>query len=545
MEIYTFDKSLQERLVEYTAILSSRGEIVPASQIKAEWSYHVELVIEPVGWRALWKIPKLTCQEFEIRYPTVVIVDVEQVDFSELSALVKIIAVQDEIHLPEKYDVSLTELYPTHNQEITSLDMVGTASCVDQLRFFFNYLWMPWDADDDDNMDWVALHLESRIRLFFDMKRGSICDETCDVIRTLMREGREIQAKITTLEADISDEDDENERVLDEGKTCQLMKLHFRLQQIRTEMEVLENPAMRDMLARNREPDATNTELKRRESRGKRPEGYFVWLGGSIEETLESLTKVRTFLSPDTFLKTINCLQDALYTSDTNDIVLIGDGEHLIRGAGGLEEGGTMKGLCSTQHTILIPRETECGPSLLDFSGGEVILENISVDLGELRAGILVRKGIVRISDCRIFSSNSSVIKLGIVVLSNAKLIAEKTTFIGLGSAIVVHANGYASLSECNFQNCTDGIQLHDDSSVSITDCALSNFKEYGIRMETKKYINGLEHSTGGLNILDNISEVSLNNCKFENNGKGDVALRPSANIALAIKQELTSSLAS
>lgn len=58
--------------------------------------------------------------------------------------------------MSEKYDVALIELYPTHNQENTALDMVGTASCLDQLRFFYKYLWMPWDIDDDDNVDWVS-----------------------------------------------------------------------------------------------------------------------------------------------------------------------------------------------------------------------------------------------------------------------------------------------------------------------------------------------------------------------------------------------------
>ena len=303
MEIFTFDKCLQERLVEFSGILSSREDVVPASQIRSEWAYHVELVIEPVGWRALWKIPKFTCQDFEIHYPTIVVVEVQQVDFAELTALVKIVAVQDDIHLPEEYDVPLTELYVTQVQENDALDMVGTANCIDMLRFFYNYLWMPWDVDDDDNVDWVAKHLEPRLRLFFDMKRGSVCKKTCDVIRSLMREGREIQAKISRLETDMSDDEDEREGSLDEGKACQLLKLHFRLQQIKTEMEVMENPAMRNMLIRHQGNSAMEVETKRRESGIRRLEGYFVWLGGSLEETISSLSTAKGFLPPETVVK--------------------------------------------------------------------------------------------------------------------------------------------------------------------------------------------------------------------------------------------------
>lgn len=462
MEIFTFDKSLQERLVEYTDILSSHPNVVPASQIHSEWACHVELVIEPVGWRALWKIPRLTCQDFEIHYPTIVVVEVENVDFSELSALVKIVAVQDEISLPEKYDVPLIELYPTHEQENEVLDMIGTANCIDQLRFFFNYLWMPWDKDDDDNTDWVTLHLEARIRLFFDMKRGVVNKETCDVIRSLVREGKEIQSKISRLEDDISDEEEEQEGIMDEGKACQLMRLHFRLQHIKTEMEVLENPVMREVLTKNKSATMTERDIKRLESREKKPEAYFVWLGGSVSQMNSLIQKAKEFISDDLFLKISNCLQEALETSVAGDIVVIGEGEHQIRGTGGLEDGGTLKALGALDCTTICGRETESGPSLMDFSGGEVIVEGVSIHLGELQMGLLARKGTLRLIRCRIFVTSKSVIKLGIVVLPGAKLEANDTSFEGLGTAVVIHSGGGVTLNGCKFVECVEGIQVEE-----------------------------------------------------------------------------------
>lgn len=297
MEIYTFDKSLQERLVEFSEILSNQNKVVSASQIKSEWLNYVELVIEPVGWQALWKIPRLTCQDLKIHYPTIVVVEAEQVDFNDLLALVKITAVQDDIHLPEKYDVPLIELYPTQKQENKTLDMVGTASCIDQVRFFYNYLWMPWDLDDDENSDWVTLHLESRIRLFYDMKRGCVNKETCDVIRTLVREAREIQQNISKLEESISDEEEIESCFMDDGKACQLMKLHFRLQQIKTEMEILENPAIRDILARHRNSFMGEEQTRKHGNSDKQKEAHFVWLGGTSTEIKNALDKIETVVS--------------------------------------------------------------------------------------------------------------------------------------------------------------------------------------------------------------------------------------------------------
>lgn len=299
MEIYTFDKSLQERLTEYNTILKVQSRTVSASDISSEWAYYIELAIEPTGWQALWKIPRLLCEDFGIRYPTIVFVEAESVDFSELFAIVRIIAVQEDIHLPDTYEVPLIELYLTLNQKHTALDLLGTANCIDQLRFFYNYLWMPWDVNDDDHIDWLNNHLEIRLRLFFDMKRGIVNKETCDIIRSLIREAKEIEKKITHLEASISDEEEPHEGIADE--TCQLMKLHLRIQHIKTEMEVLENPVIREMLAKNHSL-SLNTEKKRNSKDGKNI-CYFVWLGGTVQELQEASNKIQTLLSEDLPIK--------------------------------------------------------------------------------------------------------------------------------------------------------------------------------------------------------------------------------------------------
>uniref|UniRef100_A0A0C9QWR0 Shcbp1-b_0 protein n=1 Tax=Fopius arisanus TaxID=64838 RepID=A0A0C9QWR0_9HYME len=538
MEIYTFDKSLQERLVELEEILSGRGTVVPASRIRHEWTFHVELVIEPVGWQALWKIPRLTCQEFEIHYPTIVLVQVENVECSDLSALVKIVAVQDEIHLPDKCDVPLMELYPTKDQENSAIDAEGTANCIDQLRYFFNHLWMPWDADDDDTSDWVTSHLETRVRLFFDMKRGDVNKDTCDIIRTLIREGKEISGKISRLEEDISDEEGETRCLVDEDKACQLVKLHFRLQQIKTEMDVLENPAMRDMLQRNPHSGINSGEVKRRESRGPRVEAYFVWLGGELGETMGSLQKAKEFLPEGVFIKTTGCMQEALHSSEMGDRVILGEGEHLISGAGGLEEGGMIVGIGDRKRIIVCAKDSTSGPSILDFSGGEVVLQNLTLDLGELQAGILVRKGTVKIIDCRIITSNQSVVKLGIVVLPGGRLILQNSSFVGLGTAVVIHNAGQCQMENCDFEDCIEGLQVQDGVDFQAIRCRFTNFKEYAIRMETDKYISGTESKTGSCEIVKDVAEITLEACIFANNLKGDVAIRPRLSVALSAKHD-------
>jgi hypothetical protein len=59
---------------------------------------------------------------------------VRDVIFQELQAVVDIVAVQDDISLPEQHEVPLTSLYPTKQQENEILDVNGIANCLDQLR---------------------------------------------------------------------------------------------------------------------------------------------------------------------------------------------------------------------------------------------------------------------------------------------------------------------------------------------------------------------------------------------------------------------------
>lgn len=66
------------------------------------------------------------------------------------------------------------------------------------------------------------------------------------------------------------------------------------------------------------------------------------------------------------------CLQEALLAADVGEIVFLGEGVHQIRGSGGLEEGGTIKGIGRAEHIMLSANDIESSPSLLDFSGQEV-----------------------------------------------------------------------------------------------------------------------------------------------------------------------------
>lgn len=49
MNVFEFEKSLLERLQESENVLRCKNVPVPASEVRSEWAYHIELQIEPAG----------------------------------------------------------------------------------------------------------------------------------------------------------------------------------------------------------------------------------------------------------------------------------------------------------------------------------------------------------------------------------------------------------------------------------------------------------------------------------------------------------------
>lgn len=310
MKTYSFDKSLHERFIEYTEILSNPEKPISASHIESEWVCDTEIVIEPIGWQALWNVPYSVCAQNQVHYPLVLLVEVLSIDYSALSALVKITWDKTDRYrvFPAEYKVKLIELYPTIEQSNTALDIIGTAHCLDRLRFFYTYLWMPWDNEDDDNIDWVSEHLESRLKFAYEIRRGAIDKQTCDLIRSLVREARHIWKKISHLENLITD--DEDKKFQTEDTTFKLMNLHFRLDQIKSEVGLLENPTLREMLLKH-------NAIENVKSKDEKVTCYFVWLDGTLEELRETCDKVQEILPDDISTRYAHILLNNLRKVDT------------------------------------------------------------------------------------------------------------------------------------------------------------------------------------------------------------------------------------
>ncbi|XP_020286510.1 protein nessun dorma [Pseudomyrmex gracilis] len=525
LDIFTFhDKTLAVRLDEFKNILSKEGRVVPASRIREEWVCDVELVIEPVGWQALWKISPMTCESFNIHYPTIVLVEAIGMDIPALTATVKILAVQDDIHLPEAHEVPLIELYPTISQTNTKLDIVGTAHCIDRLRFFYNYLWMPWDEEEDDNTDWVEQHLEQRIRLFYDMNNEIINKETCDIIKSLIREGREIQEKIAKTEMNLPDDLQYGVKVPEsiEDQTCELVHYHFRLQQIKSEMDLLENPSLRGLIKKKQ------TSKRKQTFKDKKSIYYFVWQGGTKKEFIEHNNRIQRLVPDNATIRICEYLSDTLDLLEAGEIILLGEGQQSIKRSSGVEEKSMIIGLGDPDKTVLFPTDSNISFSaLFDISNTEIFLENICIELGALKAGLVVRKNCVLfVTNCkiRVTNANLSSVKWGAVVNPGAKIVFKNTTFQGLGTAVIVYATGKVNMNNCYFENCKEGIRINENAHLTVNKCSFGD-------IENKQAIIMESESATSLEVVEVnnslVKDIHVSECKFNSNDKMRVTVKP------------------
>ncbi|KAJ4429667.1 hypothetical protein ANN_21868 [Periplaneta americana] len=239
---------------------------------------------------------------------------VKNLIFQELTAVVDIVAVQDDISLPEEHEVSLISLYPTKQQEY-DLNITNTAECLDQLRFFYNHLWWPWDCDDASE-DWPSTHLEARLQLFYDMQSGAVLHETGQRIRSLLHEARKIEESMKSAQS----ENDSDE--VDGNTVLELMKLDTQRENIKREVEILENPLLRNVWMKKKREIVQ----QERKNRGQPQDVYFVWLGGTVDEFIAALTKARNVIKPESYVKNLLChihkFRNAVILSDSKAAIL-------------------------------------------------------------------------------------------------------------------------------------------------------------------------------------------------------------------------------
>lgn len=488
-QAFIFEKTYQERLVEYTDVLSGY-DILPASQIKQEWAFFLELTVDQTGWQAIWKVSRIKCEELNIPFPTVVLVFVENIDYHNLEASVKIIAVQDIISLPEQLHVPLIHLWPTKSQERSFfLNLETTANSLDIVRFFYTHLFMSWDLEEDTSVDWFSTHLEIRLHLYYDMRNNSIPPAIVQNLNSLISEARRLQARREQLIAILEENDEDNST--NSPNVQNLVNIQVRMIQIRTEIELLENPVLRNTIIQNRKQVS-------QEKPNTIPQNWLVCSEDNIDNHMSFLNSVKTKIGNEN-VRFVPSLQFALEYCDNNVTIFLNKSTYVLGNMYALEQGGTIKGLNSRTDTVL----TSSKDGVMIDCSGNIELENLTINSSVSQLAILVRRGTLVLKNCKILGDGTKSTHQGIVVLAEANLVLIDCEITHFYSAIVANSNSKISLSHCSIFNVNIGLKIYDMSNVTIKSSSFYKCRNYAIFMESDREFETGNCQMGSFEILN------------------------------------------
>lgn len=511
-DIIRFEKTAEDRRSEYINILCNDPGPISSSQIEREWHYYIEAVLEPLGWQAVWKLSLKECEALSLPFPLAVFVVVESVDFDSFSATVTVLKMPANMNIHEKLSTSLLQLYPTVNQVHDTLYVEQTAKCLDQIRFFYNHLWFPWDIEEN-TQNWIDSHLDERLKLYYDMKSGRIPCEMVEKIMSLLAEARAIQNRISDLEENIDNIDNEDD--LDENKMCSLIELGIRFHKIKKEVQVLENSSIRSVLALK----PVNPDIR---SKRQDKEVSLVWHGGLLSDYIDILSKVKNHIDTDALLKPFPLFQEALDSASSGDTIIVCPGVYGIRGVRSLENGGKITGI-GTPEEILIAAQ-DAGNVLIDCTGNDLTLENLKIDGRKTDITILVRSGTLKIHNCHILGRENCSTSIGIVVFGKGKVELEDCIISSFGTAMFINTEAEVILKSTRICSCHIGIQVFSGAKLHLHDSAVLNCKYYGLKCDvgTTDLIN-TDYRIGSEELLISIAEIKLDSTTIEDNVKGNV----------------------
>lgn len=507
-KMYTFYKTFQERLDEYERILCTSIGPIPARNVKGIWCKYIEVCIETVGWNALWKISKKTCKEFAIKFPTFVVVTVCEIDYNDLSAMVKVMAVYNDIHIPEQHCVNLSSLYPTMYQENDVMDIDCIAECLDHLRFFYNHLWQPWDNfDNEDEDDWPAYHLRPRITLLQLVQSDMKYRGTWDYMRSLLQQGRNIKEEID----DIIIDKNLNEADIDSDYT--LLTLKSKLNQIQLKMSVLENPDTRPYLL-------NSIESAREKLKVDDEKLWVVWNGGSIENYIHVIDKLSTNYDPGTQLMCCISLQDALDFAPVERRIALCPGKYKCGEFVFLQKCCIMG--CGDTNECIVEVSDGMNENI-DWFGEVLEIENVTFNCDSALISVMIRHGFVRFSNC-IFLGNEGDKNAdqGLLILTGCRAEIVNCQFFGFRTAIVVNADASIKLSSCRISKCSTAIKVCDDANMFMEDVKLSKSEKCGIQVQCNRDITFTKRN-GKIDILESFKNFMGNNVVIEDSLEEDV----------------------
>ncbi|CAH2238909.1 protein nessun dorma [Pararge aegeria] len=484
--VYTFTHSHNDILNALVEVFS-----IGRGTMREQWTTQAEILVEPVGWDALWKLSKRFCKKFEARFPCIALITVTSVDYEELTADVDVLSVQHEsVSLPERVtDVPFIELWPTVKQREEFVNAEGTAEFIDLMRFYYENLWMPWD--DQDNKVILSKTVEDRMSLWLELHNGSIPNSVARSIIMLRNSAINAHEKLRELDSSLCEGGmaDEDDSLLPSNYISQCAEMNANLDSLIPKWSLYEDPLVREhylALART----------KWQENKSKR-NVVALWQGGSMKEFTNISNFLKSKVSNEQNLMIMVSAEEGLSLEPEEVIVCSSNYE--------VPEMPLLRiSLCSFNGATL--KATEMRSCLLMMSE-ECKIQDLILNCARVNTIIVMRAGSLHVKNCK-FSDDSencqSDFAQGIVAMSEAKIIVEDCTFENFYSGLVVHEGAQVELRNCAIKRCGVGIQMYSGSHVKLDGTVISSCTEQSIRCELSANVDYKGAGMDGLEVASN-----------------------------------------
>ncbi|KAL0274419.1 UNVERIFIED_CONTAM: hypothetical protein PYX00_006844 [Menopon gallinae] len=499
-EIITPRKSFPSRLQEFQTLLSEVEK--SCSEIGDVWSAVFRDLFAPsLGWQALWILSEESCMKYDLMHPTAVIVSVDDYEWDDLLAVVTVKGVQDDIVLPSEISVHIIELHPIKDQDYDEDDLLIIADWLDKYRYFYKYLWYPWDAKINVKVsEWCESHLTNRLQIQSNIQNGVFDRNVIQYYNSLIDRSRHLEQALSHLNPDNQTK----------WQRAVAMEKCIEKKVLKLELNFFEDPDLRnDLLLLRQKGNEISFDDKR--------EAIFIWGGGDCDTVIDHLNIIRQFINKDVLLKITATLQMALDDCFPGSLILLPTGCHKIKTMESLQMGGAIKGI-SRQGEVRIVADTVGVKRVILLSCyGPSELENLNICREE---GICIQvfSNTLKITGCQIIGQTASASR-GIVVLSGSRLILENCEIKGFKVGIAVQRGAVVSISNSHISNCRGGLKLSEHGKISLNNVEISNCSEYGVRFESAKCSTTLK---GDLNLLAQTGnedlEFAYSNVEMRNN---------------------------
>lgn len=435
--------------------------------------------------------------------------EVVNTDFEELTVDMKIESVKnDDIQLPEKICVSLLSIYPTVYQEnVVNADF--TADILDRYRFFYTYIFFPFDNDTEPN--WSQKHLIARVQFFFDLNNSkNISKSMTSYIRQLIEEAKYIQDKRDLLESSMDSGSDSCEN-LDLSKetskevAAKLLELYLRMNRIKNEIELLANPEMREVYESLKFP-AKDTQMSEKKV-------FVVNKNGSINDQIQLLEKLKSIIDTHDTIHWMQSLNIAIEHAGSLSQIYIPSGIHSLKFLEYMNESVLLCGINALQvdavkleklegHTVI--RASDLSSMLFAISG-DIKFKNLVIDCRNVSIGFIIKNGSVTFENCLIYGLKSSSGAEAFNLSGECSLRLENCVISQFGTAFDV-SSSTLNLVNCIIKDCGTGIVMSESpsSSLSLEKSSVMDMSDYAIL----KYIQHEDNEEKLLLDMDDKSEL-------------------------------------